>query len=177
MASRRAECSRLRDRNKYADVIKIDRFAHAQTQLCSTDHSLEERYLEQGRICYSKRPGNLETFVDAGFAAAITPWNKDLAHWELAQYRILLAVPKGHPLTQRRTVRLRDLREMPFIWFQRSSNPPFDDKLTQECARGGLSAPRVVQEATDRDTLLGVVQCGIGIAWLTESMRWHCPAA
>ena len=113
--------------------------------------------------------------LDAGFAAAVTPWNKDLAHWEFARDRILLAVPKGHPLIKRGKIRLRDLRDMPFIWFQRSANPTFDDLLTRECARGGLGAPRIVQEATDRDTVLGLVQYGIGIAWLTESIRWHCP--
>jgi DNA-binding transcriptional LysR family regulator len=75
--------------------------------------------------------------LDAGFAAAVTPWNKDLAHWEFARDRILLAMPKGH--------------------------------------RGGLGAPRIVQEASDRDTVLGLVQYGVGIAWLTESIRWHCP--
>jgi DNA-binding transcriptional LysR family regulator len=113
--------------------------------------------------------------LDAGFAAAVTPWNKDLAHWEFAQDRILLAVPKGHPLTKRGKIRLRDLRDMPFIWFQRAANPPFDHQLTQECARGGLSAPRIVQEASDRDTVLSLVQHRIGIAWMTESIRWHCP--
>ena len=113
--------------------------------------------------------------LDAGFAAAVTSWNKDLAHWEFARDRILLAVPKGHPLTKRGKIRLRDLRDMPFIWFQHSANPTFDDLLTRECARGGLGAPRIVQEATDRDTVLGLVQYGIGIAWLTESTRWHCP--
>jgi DNA-binding transcriptional LysR family regulator len=113
--------------------------------------------------------------LDAGFAAAITPWHKDLAHWEFAQDRILLTVPKGHPLTKRGKIWLRDLRDMPFIWFQRSANPTFDDQLMQECARGGLSAPRIVQQATDRDTVLSLVQHRIGIAWMTESIRWHCP--
>jgi DNA-binding transcriptional LysR family regulator len=113
--------------------------------------------------------------LDAGFAAAVTPWHKDLARWEFARDRILLAMPKGHPLTKQGKIRLRDLRDMPFIWFQRSANPTFDDLLMQECARGGLSAPRVVQEATDRDTLLNLVQCRIGIAWITESIRWHSP--
>jgi len=113
--------------------------------------------------------------LDAGFAAAVTPWNKELAHWEFAQDRILLTVPKGHPLTKRGKIRLRDLRDMPFIWFQRSANPTFDDQLVRECARGGLSAPRIVQEASDRDTILSLVQNRIGIAWLTESIRWHCP--
>ena len=49
------------------------------------------------------------------------------------------------------------------------------DLLMQACTRGGLKAPRIVQEAPDRDTQLGLVQCRIGIAWLNESTRWHCP--
>jgi DNA-binding transcriptional LysR family regulator len=113
--------------------------------------------------------------LDAGFAASLPPWHKDLAHWEFAQDRMVLAVPKGHGLTKRKTVRLRDLRNMPFVWFPRWVNPVFYDRMMQACARGGLSAPRIVQEASDRDTNLGLVQCRIGIAWLTESTRWHCP--
>jgi DNA-binding transcriptional LysR family regulator len=113
--------------------------------------------------------------LDVGFAASITPWRKELAHSQFAEDRILLAVPKGHSLAKRKRIRIRDLQNMPFIWFQRWANPTFNDQLLQACARGGLSAPRIVQEAADRDTQLGLVQCRIGIAWLTESTRWHCP--
>jgi len=113
--------------------------------------------------------------LDAGFAATMTPWHEDLAHFEFAQERLLLAVPGGHPLTKRKRIRLRDLRDMPFVGFQRWVNPVFHDQMMQACARGGLGAPRIVQEATDRDTQLGLVQCRIGIAWQTESIRWHCP--
>jgi DNA-binding transcriptional LysR family regulator len=113
--------------------------------------------------------------LDVGFAASITPWHKELAHSRLAEDRILLAVPKGHALAKRRRIRVRDLQNMPFIWFQQWANPTFNDQLLQACARGGLNAPRIVQEAADRDTQLGLVQCQIGIAWLTESTRWHCP--
>src|SRR6266852_8011562 len=113
--------------------------------------------------------------LDAGFAATITPWHKELAHWQFAREKLLLAMPKGHPLTKRKRIRLRDLRNMPFVGFQRWANPAFYDELMQACARGGLSAPHIVQEATDRDTQLGLVQCRIGIAWQIESVRWHCP--
>ena len=113
--------------------------------------------------------------LDAGFAASLTPWHKDLAHWEFAQDRMLLAVPKGHPLTKRERVRLRDLRDVPFVWFPRWVNPVIYDRMMRACARGGLRAPRIVQEATDRDTNLGLVQCRIGVAWMTESTRLHCP--
>jgi DNA-binding transcriptional LysR family regulator len=113
--------------------------------------------------------------LDVGFAASLIPWDKDLAHWECAQDRMVLAMPKDHALAKRKTVRLRDLRNMPFIWFPRWVNPQFYDRMMQECARGGLNAPRIVQEAPDRDTNLGLVQCRIGIAWMPESTRWHCP--
>ena len=113
--------------------------------------------------------------LDLGLAAAVTPWNKELAHRQFALDRMVLAVPKGHPLTKRERVRLRDLRSVPFIWFHRWVNPAFYDQMMEACARGGLSAPRIVQEATDRDTVLGVVQCRIGVAWVPESTRWHCP--
>jgi len=113
--------------------------------------------------------------LDAGLAASLTPWDKDLAHWEFAQDRMVLAVPRGHALTKRKTIRLRDLRNIPFVWFPRWVNPAFYDRMMQACARGGLSAPRIVQEAADRDTNLSLAQCRIGVSWHNESVRWHCP--
>lgn len=113
--------------------------------------------------------------LDAGFAASLLPMRKDLAHWRIAADRMVLAVPKGHPLTKRKGVRLRDLRDLPFIWFPRWVNPIFYDRLMQECSRGGLGAPRIVQEAAERDTHLGLVQCRIGVSWQNETVRWHCP--
>ena len=90
-------------------------------------------------------------------------------------HRMVLAVPKGHPLMKRESIRLRDLRNEPFVWFHRWVNPTVYDQLMDVCARRGLRSPRIVQEATDRDTVLGLVQCQIGIAWVTESTRWQCP--
>jgi DNA-binding transcriptional LysR family regulator len=113
--------------------------------------------------------------LDAGFTATVAPWPSELAHAEFARDPLVLAVPKGHPLTKRSRVRLRDLRDEPFVWIQRWANPAFNDQLLRACALGGLTAPRIVQEATERDTQLGLVQCRIGVAWLTESTRWHCP--
>ena len=113
--------------------------------------------------------------LDAGLAAAVTPWHEDLEHRQFALDRMVVAVPKGHPLTKRERIRLRDLRDTSFVWFHRWVNPAFYDQMMEACARGGLSAPRIVQEATDRDMVLGLVQCRIGVAWVTESTRWHCP--
>jgi len=113
--------------------------------------------------------------LDAGFASSIPPWDEELAHREFAQERMVLAVPAGHPLTKQKTVRLRDLRNLPFVWFPRWVNPVFYDRLMRACARGGLATPHIVQEATDRDTNLGLVLCRIGLSWQPETVRWHCP--
>jgi DNA-binding transcriptional LysR family regulator len=113
--------------------------------------------------------------LDVGFVTGLMALPKDLVRRQFAQDRMLLAVPKGHPLTKRKRIWLRDLRSMPFVGFPRWANPAFYDQLMRECSRGGLTAAGVVQEAPDRDTLLGLIQCRIGLCWVGESVRWHCP--
>src|SRR6185295_5868342 len=113
--------------------------------------------------------------LDAGFAASMTPWHTELAHSQFADDRMVLAVPNGHPLTKRKQIRLRDLQNIPFIWFPRWVNPAVYDQMMQACARGGLKTPRIVQEAPDRATQLGLGQCQIGIARGSEYTRSHCP--
>src|SRR5258705_13492381 len=90
------------------------------------------------------------------FAASLTPWHKDLAHWEFAQDRMVLAVPKGHALTKRKTVRLRDLRDIPFVWFPRWVNPAFYDRMMQASSRGGFIAAATVSTGSTRSTYLSI---------------------
>lgn len=135
------------------------------------DAELELHHLLSTRQIEAVTSGRL----DAGFAASLLPMEKGLAHTRIAADKMVLAVPKGHLLTKRKEVRLRDLRDLPFIWFPRWVNPAFFDLLMRECARGGLRSPRVVQEAADRETHLGLVQCEIGVSWQNETLRWHCP--
>ena len=113
--------------------------------------------------------------LDVGFVTGLMALPKDLIRRQFAQDRMFLAVPKGHPLTKHKRIWLRDLRSMPFVGFPRWANPAFYDQLMRECSRGGLTAARMVQEAPDRDTLLGLIQCRIGLCWVGESVRWHCP--
>ena len=149
--------------------LVVDAFRQFRSR--QPDVELELHHLLSVHQIEAVRSGQL----DAGFTAGLIPLRDDLAHLPFAQDRMLLAVPQGHPLTKRKTVRLRDLRDLPFVWFPRWVNPVFYDQLMQECSRGGLTAPRIVQEASDRDTNLGLVQCRIGLSWQNEAVRWHCP--
>jgi len=65
--------------------------------------------------------------------------------------------------------------QIPFIWFPRRSGPVFFDHLVAECARGGLSAPHIVQESADESILLSFVACGVGVAIVSGSSQWRHP--
>jgi hypothetical protein len=51
------------------------------------------------------------------------------------------------------------------------------DRLMQECFRGGLKSPHVVQEAVNEATLLSLVSCRLGVVFVSSATRWRCPAS
>ncbi len=71
------------------------------------------------------RSGN----VDAGFVFFMPRGDEELDHLPVAMQLLELAVPKGHPLSKTKTLRLRDLVDVPFIWFPRREAPGFYDRL------------------------------------------------
>lgn len=113
--------------------------------------------------------------VDAGFMYNILKDEGELDQLSVAIEHLKLAVPKGHPLSRIKRLRLRDLVDVPFIWFPRREGPAFYDRLMQECYRGGLKSPRIVQEAGNEATVLSLVSHGIGVGWINETAIWRCP--
>jgi len=87
----------------------------------------------------------------------------------------MLAAPKGHSLTKLKKVRLRNLTDAAFIWFPRRESPLYYDRLMNECFRGGLKSPHVVQEAVNEATILSLVSCRLGVAFVSSATRWRCP--
>jgi DNA-binding transcriptional LysR family regulator len=45
----------------------------------------------------------------------------------------------------------------------------------QVCVQGGLKAPRIVQHVIDQATILSLVSCRLGVAFVSETTRWQCP--
>ena len=113
--------------------------------------------------------------LDAGFVVNMTTLGKELDQRLVAQHKVVLAAPKGHPLTRQPRLRLSDLNDVPFVWFPRRTNPAAYDRLMRACFRGGLKSPRIVQEADDHATILSLVACRLGVALVSDSARWQCP--
>lgn len=113
--------------------------------------------------------------LDAGFLFTMADIERELAQLEVDVLNLMLAAPKGHPLTKLKRVRLRDLTDAAFIWFPRRESPIYYDRLMNECFRGGLKSPHVVQEAVNEATILSLVSCRLGVAFVSSATRWRCP--
>jgi DNA-binding transcriptional LysR family regulator len=114
--------------------------------------------------------------LDAGFVFSMSKADPDLDQLLVAIHHLVLAVPRGHPLTKVRKLRLRDMSDSAFVWFPRRQSPAYYDRLMQECSRGGLRTPQIVQEAVDQATILSLVSCRLGVAFVSDATRWRCPA-
>jgi DNA-binding transcriptional LysR family regulator len=113
--------------------------------------------------------------LDAGFVFGMPKSDPDLDQVTVAIHHLVLAVPKGDRLTRIRKLRLRDISNTPFIWFPRRQNPAYYDLLMQACFRGGLKTPQIIQEVGDPATMLSLVSCRLGVAFVSEDTRWRRP--
>jgi DNA-binding transcriptional LysR family regulator len=113
--------------------------------------------------------------LDAGFVFNMPKTDPELELLPVAVQHIELAALRRHPLAKLKNVRLRDLTEATFVWFPRRESPALYDRLVHACFRGGLTAPRVVQEGRDEATILSLVAAGLGVGWVLGTARRRCP--
>ena len=106
--------------------------------------------------------------LDVGFARL--PLDvPELAVERVARERVVAALPEGHPLTARREVGLEELAREPLIMFPRAQAPRFFDHLLASVAATGV-VPRVVQEAPEMQTIIGLVASGLGVSLVPASV-------
>jgi DNA-binding transcriptional LysR family regulator len=111
--------------------------------------------------------------LDTGFVFEMPKTDPDLKQMQVDIHHLVLAAPKGHPLTKVKRLRLGDMTNTSFVWFPRRQNPAYYDRM-HACFRGGLRAPHIVQEAVDQATLLSLVSCEIGVGFVSDTTRWRC---
>ena len=84
---------------------------------------------------------------------------------------LVVAAHETHPVATLRTVRMRQLRDEPFISYPRvGSGTLYQDSL-QALAKAGKFIPNIVQEARDSSTIIGMVSSGLGIAIVPAALR------
>ena len=78
------------------------------------------------------------------------------------------------PLARRRTLRLRELADTPFVLFPRQHNPGFYDRILAAFAEAGV-APKITEEVWPRANGVGLVRAGLGATFMTPSESRHLP--
>lgn len=90
---------------------------------------------------------------------------RDLERIELLHDPMFLALPGGHRLARRRTLRLEDLRGE--AWVQTSNASACARHVVQRCLTAGFQ-PNVSFESDDYQTVQGLVAAGVGVALIPE---------
>ncbi|MEJ7930465.1 LysR family transcriptional regulator [Ramlibacter sp. AN1015] len=83
---------------------------------------------------------------------------------------LVAAIPRGHRLASKPRLCLHDLAKEPFIQFSRTRAPSLNAIIALACRRSGFE-PNVAQEALQIQTIISLVESGLGVALVPESSR------
>ncbi|MEC4167610.1 LysR family transcriptional regulator [Pseudomonas sp. MS-1(2024)] len=87
----------------------------------------------------------------------------------LFEEAIVMALPLDHPKAQSGPIELRDFADEDFVFTPQALGSGYHNQLIALCEAAGFY-PRVVQEAAQIHTLIGLVSCGFGVALVPESI-------
>lgn len=87
---------------------------------------------------------------------------------------LMLALPQGHPIAGRDSLRLDDLRGEPFIAYTELVGLALRSLWNALFLEAGFE-PRVEQRATQVQTMIFLVRSGIGVALVPSSASAHLP--
>ena len=101
--------------------------------------------------------------LDAGFVRVPTTRPANVQFQPVQTDVFCAALPSGHPLAKRRAVTLTELAEHPLVGYAPSRVGGLQAASMHLFARAGAS-PYVAQEAVQVQTVLGLVDSGLGVA-------------
>ena len=104
--------------------------------------------------------------IDLGFLRESKPGTPLKSALFLTEH-LVAVLPAAHTLASRSTLALRQLKSESFVLFPARLGPAFHDVLTGACVGAGF-APRIVQEATQWQTVISFVEAGMGVSLAPE---------
>lgn len=95
--------------------------------------------------------------------------DQEFLSFELLQEPLIAALPAGHPAAAREAVALASLASEPFVLFPRTVGTGVFDTIIAACRDAGF-IPRVVQEAPQFTSIIGLVSAGLGVALIPSAL-------
>lgn len=89
----------------------------------------------------------------------------DLECYPLRTERLFAILPKGHRLARKRSLRMKELREEPFLLLR--DDHCFRDTAIEVCKRARV-LPQIVFESGQFSSILGMVAAGMGVSIVPE---------
>ena len=108
--------------------------------------------------------------LDVAFLRAPVSRDIGLSNTHILDEPMVVALPLGHPLTQKEKIRLSELSDENFVLYRRSSGQGLYDNILSTCYQAGFS-PHIIQEAPRPTATLNLVAAGIGISIVPASMH------
>lgn len=108
--------------------------------------------------------------IDVGFVREAVVQGSDVTCEPIFREEFVAVLPPSHPLAGREQLPLTDIAAEPFVHFPRAVAPALFDQIADACGRAGFR-PRVVQEAQEWLTILGLVEAGLGVSLVPASFR------
>jgi DNA-binding transcriptional LysR family regulator len=106
--------------------------------------------------------------IDIGFLRETKP-GKPLAWEALYTEPVVAVLPRTRALAKG-PFKLGSLRDAPFVLFPRRLGPALHDRLTGACVQAGFT-PRIVEEATQWQTVISLVDAGSGVSLAPGCVR------
>ncbi|MFZ6645412.1 LysR family transcriptional regulator [Undibacterium sp. TJN25] len=95
---------------------------------------------------------------------------KNIALTVLSVDPLLLVMPAGHRLSKLKSIPFRELAEESFIMYPHRAGTGLSRQVEHLCREAGFE-PKIVQEAQEASTIIGLVAAGFGVSILPESYK------
>jgi DNA-binding transcriptional LysR family regulator len=140
----------------------------------STHASVDLRLQEAGSsaIMVALRDGS----IDVGIVREPVPGHPAISTRIVERERYLAALPAAHPLAQGKRLRLADLRSEPFILPSRAELSAAHLSIMFVCQQAGF-VPNMVQEGEQAQTIVALVEAGLGVALVPSLWQDLAPRA
>ncbi|APR94048.1 LysR family transcriptional regulator [Pandoraea thiooxydans] len=126
--------------------------------------SVELRALRSGEQIDALRSGA----IDVGMLYTPNLEDAGIATRKLLSDKLVLVMSLDDPLAMRRRIAPGDLDGRPWVALPRSFNPQWRERLLRWCAEAGFQ-PDVRYETAQLATVLGLVEAGVGLAFVQAS--------
>jgi DNA-binding transcriptional LysR family regulator len=120
---------------------------------------------EPEEIAPRLRAGEFDLALLFEFPGVGRPLVSGKQRFQLLDDPMRLALPAGHRLADKRTVRLEDLRDEG--WVQTSASSPCARHVVRSCLAAGFE-PAISFESDDYQTVQGLVAAGVGVALIPQ---------